>query len=248
MVANIEARASYLADMMDQRIGLTDNEESYLSVHPQATDALYSYLNQNNWDAESKDLVKETVIGMIKSAVISLFPNVKYPLKKAFTYKANYPKLTEYLVNQLPKVAYISKITNAIHDYTGLPIDQIQENLQWGVGPEIHIVQLDDFCVTCSEDTAGFYDDEDPNNANKLYLDIDVVNDLETGDHISEADADAFVFFIGTTVLHEFVHWGENINQDFSFLGEEGVKFEIEAYGYDVSPDIARMVLNRINN
>ncbi|MHA7832517.1 MAG: hypothetical protein ACX93O_15585 [Flagellimonas sp.] len=72
------------------------------------------------------------------------------------------------------------------------------------------------------------------------------VNQLENGNLIVK-DNDAAIFFIGTTVLHEFVHWGENSNEDFKYDGEEGVKFEIRVYGQNVQPDIARMILNRYN-
>ena len=81
----------------------------------------------------------------------------------------------------------------------------------------------------------------------QIFLDIDYVNQLENGILI-ENDNDAAIFFIGTTVLHEFVHWGENNNPDFFYWGEEGVQFEIRAYGYDVNPDTANLALNRLNN
>jgi len=54
---------------------------------------------------------------------------------------------------------------------------------------------------------------------------------------------EAYLFFLGTTILHEFMHWGENNNENFTYDGEEGVKFEV--YGTNVQPDNARVILNR---
>ncbi|MDC6363518.1 MULTISPECIES: hypothetical protein [Flavobacteriaceae] len=210
------------------------------------TASINQFINENGQSEEAKQLADRIQLAMMDNLeVINFSPLIKYPENN--NYESQYPKLTEYLKNQLPTVANISKITNAIHEFTQLPLSQIQHDLQWGEGPEVHIVQLDNFCPTCSDDTAGHYDDENPENANKIYLDIDIINDLESG-QISETDADAFLFFIGTTVLHEFVHWGENNNPDFFYLGEEGVQFEIRAYGYDVNPDTANLALDRLNN
>ncbi|MEZ4968907.1 MAG: hypothetical protein R2814_04460 [Flavobacteriaceae bacterium] len=120
------------------------------------------------------------------------------------------------------------------------------QDLQWGEGPFIEIVQLDNFpdCNTCSDITVGHFAKE--NNSNTLYSDIDYVNQLENGTLVQN-DNDAAIFFIGTTILHEYVHYGEFNNESFTYWGEEGVKFEIEVYNADVTPENARMTLNRIN-
>ncbi|TKD65910.1 hypothetical protein [Flavobacterium sp. ASW18X] len=61
-----------------------------------------------------------------------------------------------------------------------------------------------------------------------------------------ENDNDAAIFFISTTILHEYVHYGDYSN-GFDYPGEEGRKFEISVYGENVHTDRARIVLNRIN-
>ena len=173
-----------------------------------------------------------------------MFPFIKYPDSKTAQYKRDFPKLTEYLMNQLPKVSEIAKIVNAIHEFTQLPKDQIKKELQWGDGPELNIVQLDNYpgCSICDEDTAGFFDK--PNNPNKIFLDIDLVNFLENK-LSDQGEEDAFLFFLGTTILHEYVHYGDYTN-GFDYPGEEGRKFEIKVYGENVHPDRARLVLDRI--
>ncbi len=146
----------------------------------------------------------------------------------------------------MPKVANIKKITAAIHKFTKLPLHQIQKELKWGEGPELEIVQLDGYpdCSTCDEDVVGHFSKKTPE---KILIDIDFVNKLESGNiDEMETDGDAFLFFLGTTILHEFVHNKEFNNKNFTFVGEEGVKYEIEVYGTNVSPENARWVLNQL--
>lgn len=75
-------------------------------------------------------------------------------------------------------------------------------------------------------------------------MDIDYVNMVENGTLI-ENDNDAAIFFIGSTILHEYVHYGD-YNNGFEYPGEEGWKFEIRVYGDNVNPDNARFILNKL--
>ncbi len=67
-------------------------------------------------------MVDEAMAG----ALLSVMPYIKYPKHKAGEYTQKYPKLTEYLKNQLPKVANIPKITTAIQKFTKLPPRSLQ--------------------------------------------------------------------------------------------------------------------------
>lgn len=69
--------------------------------------------------------------------VVSISPLVKYP--EGSNYAILYPKLTEYLKNQLPNISNNTQVVNAIHDLTDAPIETIKEALSWGKGPEIRI-------------------------------------------------------------------------------------------------------------
>ncbi|MDC6390860.1 hypothetical protein PP182_19400 [Maribacter sp. PR1] len=69
---------------------------------------------------------------------------------------------------------------------------------------------------------------------------------MENGS-LPENDNDAAIFFIGTTILHEYVHYGDYTN-GFDYPGEEGEKFEIMVYGTNVMPENARLILNKIIN
>ena len=225
---------------------LSWGELNFLEDNNGFPEILVSFFRELGINEESKGSVNEIIDSAINGSIISVAPLIKYPDSKAAQYKRDYPKLTEYLMNQLPKVAEIPKIVNAIHEFTKLPIDQIKKELQWDEGPELNIAQLDNYpgCSICDEDTVGFFDK--PDNPNKIFLDVDYVNQLENGILI-ENDNDAAIFFIGTTILHEYVHYGDYSN-GFDYPGEEGRKFEITVYGENVHPDRARLILNRLNN
>lgn len=60
---------------------------------------------------------------------------------------------------------------------------------------------------------------------------MDVVLDLENADGIKK---DALLFLIAVIILHEYVHYGDNqdgVQQEV----EEGVQFEMDAYGVEVT-------------
>ncbi|SDQ11895.1 hypothetical protein [Flagellimonas zhangzhouensis] len=236
------------ADPLAYKIGLNTATPVYNWFIAANNEAFYElvgeFMEMNGSSVETRTLAQNVINSRYAHTCVSPFPFVKYPTGS--NYHILYPKLTQYLKSQLPNVANIPKITNAIHQFTQLPINQIQNDLQWGKGPEVHIAQLDNYpdCNTCTEDTVGYFDK--PENPNKIFLDIDYVAQLENGTLI-ENDNDAAIFFLGTTILHEYVHYGD-YNNGFDYPGEEGRKFEIMVYGNNVQPDNARLILNKINN
>lgn len=79
-----------------------------------------------------------------------------------------------------------------------------------------------------------------------FFLDIDLVNQLENSTPNSNL-ANAFVFLIGVTILHEYVHYGDyNFNEDtWLYPQEEGLLFEKDVYGQSVWISNAEIVLKR---
>ncbi|UGU16389.1 hypothetical protein LS482_00635 [Sinomicrobium kalidii] len=198
---------------------------------------LYYFLDANEFSEEFKKYVKKVIDAlMTEQALVSISPLIKYP--KGSDYATRYPKLTEYLKNQLPKVANISRIVYAINHFTKLPISEIKRDLQWGSGPTLVIMQLDNYRETSSPDTAGLFDKNNPDN---IYLDVDFVEQLEnkTTDQMKE---DALLFFLGSTILHEYVHYGDYYN-GFEYPGEEGIQFEYAVYGRNIEPEKAYEIL-----
>lgn len=172
---------------------------------------------------------------------IVCFPLVKYPLGS--DYASKYPKLTEYLKNQLPKIASNETIIASIKKYTGLSEAAIKKQLYWGEGPEIKIEQLDKFCATCSPDTYGIFDGN--KNPNTIYIDSDLVMDLENS-IAGTGIADSFAFLVGVTLLHELVHLGD-WTDGMDYPGEEGHLFERDVYGQSVWRNNAQAILRKGN-
>lgn len=110
--------------------------------------------------------------------------------------------------------------------------------MEWGNGPIIEIVQLDNFCTSCSENTYGLFQG---NNPNTLLIDQDLVNDLENT-NAGSLLADSFSFLVGVTILHEFVHYSEY--QDGEWNSEEsGLLFKTDVYGDTVWRENALIIL-----
>ena len=158
---------------------------------------------------------------------LSMAPEFKYPPDS--NYEDLYPKLTEYLRNQIPNLAYNDYIISALEKYGDLSSEQIKEHLKWGNGPTIEIVQLANACDTCNNDTYGLFR---TTAADILYLDLDLVLDLEESEPGTEL-ADAFSFLVGVTLLHEYVHFSEWSDGSWN-SPESGLLFEEDVYGMSI--------------
>lgn len=165
--------------------------------------------------------------------IITDNPKVQYP--DSSNYAEKYPKLTEYLRNKLPKLKDNKIIIDAIVKYGDLSASKVKEQLQWGNGPIIRIVELDD---NCGKDCYGQYRS---NDLNSLYIDIDLVVDLENTT-LGSGVADAFSFLVGVTVLHEYVHFSEYTDGSWN-NSESGELFETDVYGQTVWRSNASIIL-----
>ncbi|MDX1700896.1 MAG: hypothetical protein R3250_09780, partial [Melioribacteraceae bacterium] len=114
---------------------LNTNQISALNMDGRKTIGLKNFLMANQCSDESVAVGQQIIEALVNESLVSWFPFIKYPESKAAQYKTDYPKLTEYLMNQLPRVANITKITNAIKDVTRLPLETIKKDLKWDEGP-----------------------------------------------------------------------------------------------------------------
>ena len=218
-------------------LGLTDeNAINWLEANPSQTGELYDYLNFHERSEDAKETANEIISDGLEGTLISIKPYFKYP--KGSNYFTEFPKLTEYLKNQMPKVAKIPTITNTIQELTSLTLAQIQEDLQWGKGPTITIIQLDNYSEETDENTTGAFDKNTPD---RLLLDIDYVSALENNT-IEQYQEDGLLFYLGLVILHEYVHFGDNTDGK-DYPGEEGEIFEIKAYGKNVTPGEATLLI-----
>lgn len=195
------------------------------------------FLEEKGFTVDNNNLSKDIIKAYSGGTLITSFPFFKYP--DGSNYDSLYPTLTQYLKNELPTLKNNSIIINAIQNYTSLTTAEISEDLQWGKGPTIKIVQLDNFCSTCDSLTYGLYDGI--NGPDILHIDVDLVNDIENS--AGTVVGNSFAFLIGVTILHEYVHFGDNDGNDFP--GEEGALFEVDAYGQTVWRTNAKIILKR---
>ncbi|NJB37019.1 hypothetical protein [Croceivirga sp. JEA036] len=171
---------------------------------------------------ESIEYINDLLDAVLDNSFVSTFPFVKYPEDKAAQYKSDYPKLTEYLMNQLPKLVDNPTIVNAFKKYTNATTEQVEQILKWGDGPEIVIKQLGE--------SSGHF--QEPNT---LELDIDLVNFLENA-QLGSDFSEKVLFAGAATIVHEAVHFGDfTYNNDFyrgnnPCTNEEGWLFEQEVY------------------
>ncbi len=75
-------------------------------------------------------------------------------------------------------------------------------------------------------------------NSNTIHMDINFVNRLENEEFSNQEFADAYLFFLGVTILHEYVHYGDYLNGNnyqYPATVEEGLLFETRVYGENVN-------------
>jgi hypothetical protein len=179
------------------------------------------FLNRNQNSDAAKERVDEIIEEDIDRNTLSAFPFVKYPKDKAAEYRRDFPKLTEYLENQLPKLADNILITRAFKKFTNMTDAQIKEAFKWDEGPEIVI-----------KDIEGSGHFQEPNI---IEIDIDLVNALENADSGSEY-SEKVLFAVAATIVHEAVHYGDYAYNNDYYRGnnpcsnEEGWLFEQEVY------------------
>lgn len=144
--------------------------------------------------------------------------NFKYP--KGSTQEKDYPKLTNYLKNSVQEIADNPTIIKALAEYGQLSEADVKKALTWGEGPTIKVTPLKG---ANGEFSPGIGSDE-------LRINTKIVEQLEnaTGD-----DRDAALLLVGSTILHEYTHYGDD-QDGKDYPGEEGQKFEEKVYGRDI--------------
>lgn len=158
--------------------------------------------------------------------------NFKYP--KGSTQEKDYPKLTNYLKNSVQEIANNPTIIKALAEYGQISEADVKKALTWGEGPTINVTPLKG---ANGEFSPGIGSDE-------LRINTKIVEQLEnaTGD-----DRDAALLLVGSTILHEYTHYGDD-QDGKDYPGEEGQKFEEKVYGRDIDNlEDAKKTLNEYN-
>lgn len=141
-----------------------------------------------------------------------------------------YPKLYYYLKVNMPQVAEVNTIVDAIQKLAGKTTRQtIRNALKWGQGPTVKVVTN----LVCSGIKAyGCYSW----GSNELRIDEKLVMDFETGKGLVTTKYGKKVYLVGVTILHELTHWADaQDGVDDAVPGdpsnEEGNAYEKGVYG-----------------
>jgi len=131
----------------------------------------------------------------------------------------NYPKLSKWITENLPKVKNKPKVWNAFKKYSELKEPYVTWALTQGYNPDIEF-------LTMPSSNGKFSGGKFPN---RVYLAKEICEKFEKSDFSNPK----MHILVESTLLHEMVHWGDwkdGVDQ----VGEEGKLFESEAYGKDI--------------
>ncbi len=230
-----------LSDALDlsyeqERWLINDHKEVALEAF-----SLFDSIQQLEEDEALKPYFNNLYESDRNNSTVCISPFVKYPKDKAEQYKNDYPQLTEYLKNEVPKIANNETIINEIHELTDAPFEAIKEALQWGKGPEIIVQQLGG--EGRRERYGRYLGHVIPEEINILRIDIDLVNDLENLKN-SAKFREEIGFLIAVAILHEYTHlgdvvfgegfWSDEFFEDRLEENEVGIIFEKAVFGETV--------------
>ena len=128
-----------------------------------------------------------------------------------------YPNLSEWVENNLPTVQDNSQVWAFFLQYSELSNTEAVRAISWGYDPILYI-----------KDIHGRNGEFDPNKPQRIVLARDIAQRFEQDNLLLKAQR-----LVESTVLHELVHWGDHKDgRDQCY--EEGIYFEIRAYGENV--------------
>ena len=133
--------------------------------------------------------------------------------------QARFPRSTRYLRNELPQVIRIPVIVRAMQTTGQLNRASFRVALSWGTQPTIRVVPGLAAC--------GSFTPTPGNNVIEIREQIFVDHEAGRGLLFTRAGR---VPALGLNVLHEMVHWGDNLD-GVDRPGEEGDEFEMLVYG-----------------
>jgi len=131
-----------------------------------------------------------------------------------------YPKFAKYVRYSLPTVVEVPSIVRAFSKYGQINRATLKRALTWGNEPHITIKSL----VDAIGEFNGSVD------ANMINIETRIVQEFENGHGFRKNKWGKNVYLVGVTLLHELVHWADNID-GIDFPDEEGEQFEKDVYG-----------------
>jgi hypothetical protein len=196
----------------DGKVGINDNPALEREADVMGDKASKGIVQTSDTPVQQKS---NTSAVQRKSAVVQRF---KY---SDANYAKLYPRLTHYLKNGIQDVLNVPSIVKGMKKYGQLTKADLVEGLKWGKGPSLVIKPL-----------GGAIGSFSPGIGSQiLNIDEDTVKKLENA---KGNDRDIYLFLVGETILHEYIHYGDD-QDGIDYPGEEGDLFEQEVYGQDIN-------------
>ena len=221
-------------DKVQGRIYNGDSTKFGFTGKEQDEENLYNYFGARYYDSRigrwgSPDKIEFKALGwtpyraFFDNPLMYTDPDGRFEFPQA----KDFPRLANYLSDEIQSIALNNKIMNALVKYSGLSTKEIKDALEWGEGPTISVTNLE-----------GAFGQFSMNiGSNELILDVDMVNLLENSD---KNTSDVYLFMVAVTILHELTHYGVDKSGldywDVSTLraAEHGEFFERAAYGKEI--------------
>lgn len=134
--------------------------------------------------------------------------------------QVEFPKFKQYVRYALPKVVDVKSIVAAFAKYGQIDRATLKRALAWGSQPTIVIREF-------SGAIGLFNGATEPNVIN---IHTRIVREFEDGRGLRKTKWNKDVYLVGVTLLHELVHWADNLD-GIDFPDEEGEQFESDVYG-----------------
>ncbi len=151
-------------------------------------------------------------------------------MKISLNDQIKYPKFTQYIKLQFPKLINNATVVKNARKYGNLDFIELKNALTWGKSPEIVITDL--HSGQCGVPQAyGCFRYAKPK---KIEIHIGVIRDFENNlsNTIDKNKSGNPVYVAGATILHELCHWGNHNNiPPVPELIEMGAAFEKGTYG-----------------
>ena len=150
--------------------------------------------------------------------------------------QVTFSKLARYVRVELPKIADIDVMARAYLRYAQMNRATLRRALKWGNQPTL---VFEPMSTASGSFQGGFFIPDI--GSNELHINSHLADAFEAGGPprlFTTRNGRGQPFpLIGTSILHELVHWGDD-QDGIDFAGEEGDQFEQDVYGRAPLPGV----------
>lgn len=209
-------------------LGITDQTEvQFLQDNGNVFVALNNYLNANNWSQDSKNfgrwavefIMENTDIGFVELVDMNNIPNSTITLPNIIdvTDLTPYPAFKSMVENLPAFLNQHPEVLNSLSRYTGFSKTKIMQLMQPGKGPKIELVS-----GLSNNGQSGFGQYTPGTHILKINKELVVGLDKVQSPNRYRA----LGMLLAITTLHEFVHYGRDVNKMTSRIPMNGTTYE----------------------